>query len=87
MKLKYVFDTVDMGDEIVLVPVGEGAEQIHGVIKLNKSGLEIMELLKNDITAEEIVDLLASKYQNNKQNLEKYVMDVIDVLKNNGLID
>ena len=87
VKLKYTFDAVDMGDEIVAVPVGDGADQIHGVVKLNKSGQEIMELMKNDITIEGIVDILAKKYDNSKEDLSNHVSHVIDVLRNAGVID
>lgn len=87
MKLKYTFDAVDMGDEIVAVPVGDGADQIHGVVKLNKSGQEIMELLKNDITMEGIIDILAEKYDNSREDLIIHVTRVIDVLYNAGVID
>lgn len=87
MKLKYTFDAVDMGDEIVAVPVGDGADQIHGVVKLNKSGQEIMELLKNDITMEGIIDILAEKYDNSREDLIIHVSRVIDVLYNAGVID
>ena len=38
MRLKHFFETIDMGDEIIMVPVGASAQQVHGVIKLNESG-------------------------------------------------
>ena len=87
MKLKYTFDAVEMGDEIVAVPVGDGADQMHGVVKLNKSGKEIIDLLKNDISKEDIVDILAEKYDNKKEELSNHVSHVIDVLRNAGVID
>ena len=36
MKLKYTFEAVDMGDEIIFVPVGDKASEVHGVLKLSK---------------------------------------------------
>ena len=86
MKLRYTFDTVEMGDEIICVPVGDGADQIHGVVRLNKSGLEIMELLKNEITLEQIVDELAARYNNDREELLDRVQNVIDTLQNAGII-
>ena len=51
MRLKYHFEFTDVENEIIAVPVGEGANDIHGVLKLNPTGKEIMELvyLEEDI--------------------------------------
>lgn len=87
MKLKYIFDAVDMGEEIIAVPVGDDAEKIHGVLKLNKSGQEILELLKNDITIDQIVEKLALKYDNTREELQEHAMSEIKILKDAGLID
>lgn len=87
MKLKYTFESVDMGDEIVLVPVGEGADQVKGVVKLNKEGLEIVELLKNTTTKDQITELLAQKYENDHRTLSEWVDRVIDTLIEAGLVD
>lgn len=87
MKLKYSFESVDMGDEIILVPVGEGANEVKGVIKLNKEGLEIVELLKNNITKDQIVKLLSAKYENDWHTLSGWVDKVIYSLTAAGLVD
>ena len=87
MKLKYRFDAVHMGDEIISVPVGDGAVRVHGVIRLYNAGFEIMELLKNDITADGIVRVLASKYDNGREELAGYVSRAVLALKNAGLIE
>ena len=76
-----------MGDETILVPVGEGADQVNGVVKLNKEGLEIVNLLKNSITKAEIVEILSAKYENDQQTLSKWVDRVVDALSVAGLID
>ena len=87
MKLKYTFEYVDMGDGIVAVPVGRDADRIHGVLKLNKEGREILNLLENEITEEKIVDTLALQYENTRDVLAGYVHKTIDVLRSDGLID
>lgn len=87
MKLKYAFDAVNMGDEIVSVPVGKGADQIHGIVKMNKSGQEIMDLLKEDTTVEKIVDILSERYDNDRENLKSDVLRIVDALRNAGIIE
>lgn len=86
MKLKYTFDMVDMGDEIICVPVGERAAGVHGVLRLNREGLEIMGLLKEETTEENVVTALAAKYENDRAVLAGYVRSVVDCLRNTGLI-
>ena len=50
LKLKYEFEIVDMAGETVAVPIGEGAEVFHGIIKLkNELAKCIFENLKEEI--------------------------------------
>ena len=87
MKLTQNLEFVDMGNEIVAVPVGGGSTQVQGVLKLNKEGQEIIDLLQNETTEEEIIDLLASKYENDRPVLAEYVHKTITILENAGLIE
>ena len=86
MKLKYEFESVTMDDEIILVPIGEKADKVEGVIKLNREGLEIVNMLKEDTTKERIVEVLSSKYENDRQVLELWVNNVIFTLEEANLI-
>lgn len=87
MKMKYMFEMVDMGNEVIAVPIGNGAENVHGVLKLNKEALEIVELLRAETTEEQIINTLAGKYENDRQTLSDYVQQVIAVLRNTGLVE
>ena len=87
MKLKYDFETIDMGDEYISVPISDHPDTIHGVFKLNKEGLEIFDLLKTDITEESIVDILSAKYDNSRDNIAAYVRQAINILCENNVID
>ena len=62
MKLKCNFEFIDMGDETIAVPVGEGADRVKGVLKLNDTGKEILEFLRQDMAIEKIVSSLEEKY-------------------------
>lgn len=87
MRLKYNIEMVDMGDETIGVPIGEGAQEIHGVLKLNKEGLEIINLLNEKTDEESIVSYLLTKYENDRKTLEKYVRDTIKTLRKEGLVE
>ena len=76
-----------MGSEVIAVPVGEGADQVHGVLKLNETGLEIIEMLQEDTTIEEIISKLTSKYDNDADTIVQYVQDIVELLRSNELVD
>ena len=86
MKLKYSFEIVDMGNEIIAVPVGNNADQIKGVIKLNKEGLEIFNLLKVDSSEDSIIHDLIGKYENAPESIANYVHGFVTYLKQQGLL-
>ena len=86
MKLKHIFETVNMGDEFVAVPVDDSTNALHGVLKLNKEGAEIFEMLKNETTEESIIKTLSEKYDNDRKNLTENVHTFIDTLRTNNLI-
>ncbi len=87
MKLKCMFECIDMGDEIIAVPVGEGAKEIHGVLKVNKEGREIIELLSHETNEEMIIDILRRKHSIDAVTLAGYVHKTVEALKSSGLID
>ena len=87
MKLKYTFEIVDLGNETVAVAVGKDAEKLHGVLKINKSGAEILDLLSNETTETSIIETLHSKYNYNEQEeIIKYVHHFLENLRKQDLI-
>jgi hypothetical protein len=76
---------MELDDQIVAVPVGEGSQEFRGVIKLNNSGYEIFELLKNDTTEANIIEILQKRY-GYLPEIEGFVNDMITYLKNEGVL-
>ena len=87
MKLKYSFECIDMGSEFIAVPVGKGAKEIQGVLKLNREGAEIITLLANDMTEKAIVQALRVRYKTSEGILTDYVHNTIEKLTAIGLIE
>ena len=52
----------------------------------NETGEDILTLLREGNTTEEIIDSLADKYNENRALMEKDVKDFIDALLKNGLV-
>ena len=86
MRLKFDFIMTDIGDEIVAVPVGINAHNLHAVLKVNDEGKAIMELLKDDISEECIIDSLAHEYSTDRGIIAKYVHEFIEQLRHAKLI-
>ncbi len=87
MNIKYSFESVDMGNEFILVPVGDNAKQIQGVLRTNEAGNKIMQLLTQGMNEEAAVDALAKEYDNDRETLAGYVRSVICVLSDNHIIE
>lgn len=87
MKFKYSFEFVNMGDEIIMVPVGDGASEIQGVIKLNEEGHKIVQLLMQGMDEDKIVELLGKEYDNGNETIKGYVNKVVNIMKDNNIIE
>lgn len=87
MKFKYSFEFVNMGDEIIMVPVGDGASEIQGVIKLNEEGHKIVQLLMQGMDEDSVVELLGKEYDNGNETIKGYVNKVVNIMKDNNIIE
>ena len=86
MKLKYEFETTELGDQIIAVPVGENAMDFKGVLNLNASAAAILKLLQKDTTADEIVSALTEEYEGTKEDMTAYVERFINKLREENLL-
>ena len=86
MKFKYELDMIDMGDKVVAVPVGDGANDIQGVFKLNKAGKEVIYLLKTLESEEAVVRELKKKYDGSTQDIERFVHGFVLKLQELGVV-
>jgi hypothetical protein len=68
------------------VPVGEEADELHGILKLNQSAAAILELLKEEISEEEIVQKLLEKYESSEEDMKSYVHDYLAELEEAGIL-
>ncbi len=86
MKLKYTFEMMEIDDQLMAVPVGDGADEFHGILKLNASAASIFELLKEEKSEEEIVEALKEEYEDSKE-LTSYVHEYLGQLKEEGFLE
>ena len=63
MKVNPQFVLREIADEYIVVPVGEEAERIHGILKLNEQGAFLWKLMEKEQTEETLVHALLNAYQ------------------------
>jgi hypothetical protein len=86
MKLKYTFDTMQLEDSIIAVPVNALNDGFRGVVKLNETAAAIFELLSRDITEDEIVEALLKEYDAPRETVSKAVHKCIIGFEEKGLL-
>lgn len=84
MKLKSSFITHNSGDEQLMISVGG---DFSGMVRSNSTAAFIINLLKEDITTEEIVEKILAEYNAERSMVEKDVERVIASLRSIGAID
>lgn len=85
MKLKYEFVINEVADNMMAVAVD--SDEFAGMVRLNKTGAYIFELLKNDVSEDEIVEALQAKYDATEENLRQTVRGFIESLEKAGVIE
>ena len=88
MKLKYNFVTNEVADKIVAVAVGDDLEKFGGFIKMNGTGAYIFNMLKNDVTEDEIVTAMLKDYEDaTEQEVRETVKEFTGKLKAENVIE
>lgn len=85
MKLNENFIKHTVDGQTVLVPTGDA--DFHGLIQGNVSVSVILECLENDVTEEEIVDIMCERFNCDRGIISEDVADVISRLRKIGAID
>lgn len=62
MKVKNDFISRTIADEHLLIPTGEAALRVKGLISLSESGAFLYQALRNDCTRNELVSALTAEY-------------------------
>ena len=77
MRINEDFIKTDMGKEVILIPLGNKGKYKNGVFDLNETGEKIYDLLEAGKNADEIVDILAAEYSDDRAVIAGYVDEFI----------
>lgn len=87
MKLKYDFIINEVAGQLVAVAVNEGMNEFNGFIKMNDIGAEIFEILKEDVTLEQVIEKMLSKHpEATEEEARDTISNFISELKKSNLI-
>ena len=86
MKSKYILEKMELDGEIVAVPVGENASELHAVLNLNEEAMRILELLQQETTEDEIMNALLKEYTGDPEEIRAYVRQFLKKLEEEGLL-
>ena len=87
MKSKYVYERMELEGEIIAVPVGENASDLHAVLHLNEEAMRIIELLRDETTEKMVISKLSSEYSISEEEISPLVHSFINQLRNEGLLE
>ena len=88
MKLRYNFVTNKVADKIVAVAVGGDLEKFNGFIKMNNTGAYIFNMLKSDVTEEEIVAAMKKDYEDAaEEEIRETVSEFVGKLKEADVLE
>lgn len=83
MKLKKEFITHNDGDQQMMV---DTSAKFSGLLRSNKTAAEIIELLKTNVTEEQIIAAMQKKYDVPEATLKADVHKIIETLRSVGAI-
>ena len=78
---------MELDGDIVAVPVGENANELHSILNLNEVAMRILELLHEETTEKDLVSQLLLEYEGEKDDVEQAVHSFVIQLREESLLD
>lgn len=76
----------EIAGEYILIPGGEAAKKLYGIISLSESGKMLWQMLEKECSEEELVDALLATYDVSKEIAQADVKKFLDKLKKQNLL-
>lgn len=87
MKIKEGFLLRTLGDATVVVPVGQAAIDLRGMITLNETGKLLWEALQSEQTAQTLCAALCAEYEVDEARATADIDRFIALLKEHDLLE
>lgn len=86
MRANHDFLLREIAGESILLPVGEAAQRMSGLVDLNESGTLLWKKLEKDCTEQELVEALLQEYDVSEATAKADVEKFIVKMREAGLI-
>ena len=86
MKIKNGFVVRKIANQYMAVPVGARAKELHGMIGFNETAAFLWELLKENRTEEELVQMLLAEYEVEEDQAKRSVNRFHEMLEKEGVL-
>ena len=87
MKLHNGFITYSTGSEQIMVAAGTASEVFRGMVRSNETAAYIIDCLKQEITRDELVEMLCNRYEAPREIISRDLDKVLDTLRKIGALD
>lgn len=87
MKIKSGYVLKHVGEQIIVVPIGQVAVTFQGIITLNQTGKFLFESLQEETNFEKLVDKMVTNYDIDEQTAKRDIKTFIDKLIAHEIID
>ncbi len=87
MKIKEGFIIKNIGDHDIVVPVGERAIDLNGIMTLNKTARVLFEKLQEETSYQALVETMLDIYDISEEIVKKDIDKFIDTLKERNLLE
>lgn len=77
----------EIAGERILIPVGQAALKIHGMISLSESGLLLWKKLQQDCAEENLVESILKEYDIDRETAVSDVRDFLGKLERIGILE
>ena len=87
MKIKEGFIKRQVGERVVVVPIGEAAKNFHGMINLNETGGELWDLLKENTDEDKWLESMLEIYEIEPEQAQKSMKTFLRKLREAGVLE
>ncbi len=86
MKINPLFVLREIADEYMVIPLGEEAERIHGILVLNQTGVFLWKLLESEQTEAGLLDALTAEFNVETDTAKDDISSFLSKIKEIGCL-
>lgn len=77
----------EIAGEYILIPVGEAAMKIHGMINLSETAAFLWKKLQDECTEEDLVNALLTEYEIDRETAVADVQELLEQMRKIGVME